>query len=253
MKRSLVTVVFLLGSLFAASASAQTEDGRRAYLDAVAAFKANDMARAATLFRESYELLGEPELLYNEMYAREKMGDVDGARRVAREAFGLDGLPADVDAKLRARLGGWDTRERARNVALAEPVVSKPDPPSTAEPKLVRPIEPTRSATNPLRPTAYVLAGVGVVSLGVAAFSELRVASAATDLDEAAARGDRDAWDDALDRGERFQTVGKASLVTGGVLLGAGIVLFLLSGDERHETSATGLLTYGIGEFSVVF
>jgi hypothetical protein len=242
------------GAAFAqAPSQADVEKAEQRYLEAVDAFKAGDARHAAELFHESWELAPKPELLYNEAFAWARSGDVKRAREVALDAARSD-LPDSMRVKNLARLHAWSTRlqgeatseQIARAVeqaASSPPAVADSRTSTAAQPDtetgVSESVSPSVERHSTGRVIGVVLGATGLVGLGVAGYSSWTVRQIGDQLDEHSRDDDLAAYRSDLARGERFQTIGLVSLVSGAALVGTGLVVWLASGrSERSDAQA---------------
>jgi hypothetical protein len=118
-----------------------------------------------------------------------------------------------------------------RDVTLdATPKVAEVPPPAA----------PASSPNKTLRTAAFVAGGVGVIGLGVFAVAGISANATYSDLKDscggpcpASKQGD-------VDSGKTKQTIANVGLVVGGVGLGTGVALFLLSRSGSKKAEAVG-------------
>lgn len=190
----------------------QIARARAIFERAEAARVSNRHAEAAADYLEAYQVLPDPEFLYNAGKMFQRAGDVERARRYLTEY-----LEADPDGR---------AAEDARRALAELPPPPAPRPPPRSAPPLAtaqkasQPDEPGRG----LRWIGLGTAGAGVVALGLGAAFALKARSIERDAEAA------DVYDpDQVSRGESaernmllFAGAGTAALITGGVLFYLG-------------------------------
>ncbi|MCB9601637.1 MAG: tetratricopeptide repeat protein [Sandaracinus sp.] len=163
MRRIAPLWLVLVAALPLPAAHAQDDDPNRVFLRAAAAYGNGEYAEAADLFERAYALRPEPQLLRSLASARERAGRLAGAieayEAYLREAPDAEDRP-DVERSL-------DTLRRQR--ALEEEIERRRDEPPPPTP--VVPVVPAEAPPRPagLRYAAFSIAGVGVLTLGIAA------------------------------------------------------------------------------------
>ena len=233
MKSQLAIAVFAVVVAASSSAAAQSDDEvRRAeeyYNAAVTAFRDGAPAKAAKLFRASYDLVPKPTLLYNEACAHADAGDRSAAQRVAIEALSQQ-LPPVVHAKTYARLQAWTGADSATVVATRpNPVVSalRADSAELDEDVAVAAsAKPRTPRTSGGKIVGLSLLGLGGAALATAGVFELQVAATGRKLDDATDRG---RYDELVRDGQQQQTIGRVALISAGALIVGGIVVWLVS------------------------
>lgn len=226
MRHLLFFILLLTPSLAFAQTPAEVELAEDHYQAGMTAFQAGDYETAAAEFQRSYDLVPKPELLYNASFALARSGNVDAAREIARDAV-VTRLPADIDAKFRARLHGWRAVERAQN-RPAPVVVARAEPDAPAD-VVIKPEPGPAPPSNGLRVASYVVGGLGIAGLLTAGALEFRLQTVGRELDRAAARDDFEGYQEALTSGRQLQNAGRITLIAGGTLLVTGVVLWLVS------------------------
>lgn len=113
--------------------------------------------------------------------------------------------------------------------AAAGPIAQAPDDgPKPAAPK------------KNLRTAAYVAGGVGIVGLGIFAVAGAMTASSYSSLKDSCGTGPCPAYKkDDVSSAKTKQTVANVGLVIGGVGIGAGVVLYVLSRGSAKKVEAT--------------
>lgn len=137
----------------------------------------------------------------------------------------------------------------------------EPAPPPAAKPPRVDLVSPSQVPPVPLKATSSVrrrvalgIAGVGVVGIGVGAVFGLRASSKWRDARDACGSGcalGSDAYQ-LRDDARRYGTISTVSVITGGVALAGGAILYLVARPSRTTTVAdmvlqaasTGSFTY---------
>jgi hypothetical protein len=121
--------------------------------------------------------------------------------------------------------------------------VGEPKPPEVvkADPKPSTPLAPP-SSSSPVRTAGWITAGVGAASLGVSAVTAaLAFERSQVVKDRCDASGVCDAEGlEALGTSQKYGRVATATVIVGGVLLGAGAVLILLGKPESAQRALTG-------------
>ncbi len=224
--------------------SPEPEDVERAeesYLEAVEAFKSGEARRAAELFHESWELMPKPELLYNEAIAWADAGEVRRAHQTALAAAEAE-LPPKMRVRNEARIRAWSLRFTAEDTSATvaarpaeteESETTEPTPEPTPEAAAVEATRPQSREGSGGKVAGIALGVAGLAGLATSGVMAWQVDRTGQLLDRAARARDRSAYDHYLQRGERLQTVGIASLAAGGALLGTGVVVWLISGSTE--------------------
>lgn len=148
-------------ALAQAPEQASTEEARRHFDAATAAFDGGDYPAAVEGFERAYELTHHPDILYNIYSAAERAGQLETALR-SLERYLAEG---EVEAERRPVLQERLARLRERVVARGAEAVPEPVEPQPA----VEP-EPERAPSGGVHPAAIgmlIAAGVLAVSFGV--------------------------------------------------------------------------------------
>lgn len=203
------------------------ETAQRLSDEGLEAYRAGKYETAARLYKQAFQVRGDPALLYNLARTYEKMGKASLAVEYYRRYLVAEG----TDPKLRAR-----AEERVSSMTSAAP-----PPPGTKATKAAEPAPPPQQTKKPLSPGSKLLwAGVGLGAAGVAglavgiglygaAASAYGEFNGTTDeLDKIAAR----------DRAQGFAVgsavgyaVGGALAAGGAALIGVG--LYKLRGERK--------------------
>lgn len=211
----------------AAPASASDQEAARALVrTAREAFEAGEFAKAAELLSKAAALVPTPAAFYNLGRAKERAQDLAGAEAAYLEYLRL--APAASDrGEIEATIASLRERiEQARRLEVLERERAQRAPPKgPAVATEVRQASPPKKGNLALRIGGYVSAGLGVaavgvgVGLGVHAQNRHAAAVSAPVLNDAL--GLQRTAEDAA-RGAT------AAYLTGGLLLGTGLVLLLL-------------------------
>jgi tetratricopeptide (TPR) repeat protein len=208
--RSAAFAVILAVSLAGAPVRADDDDARALSLfeQSERAYDAGRFAEAISLLQQSYVLKKEPVLLYNLGRAHEGNGDL-GKAADAYEAF-LKAQPDAPDRGALERRIGTLRKQLAEREALARQAKEREKPPPKEHTPSVAP---------------WIVSGIGVAGIGTGvAFGLLsrgKHSDAVSDPTYAGA-------DHAQSQARTFATVANVCLVSGAVVLVAGIVWYVL-------------------------
>jgi tetratricopeptide (TPR) repeat protein len=209
------------------------ETAQRLSDEGLEAYRAGKYETAARLYKQAFQVRGDPALLYNLARTYEKMGKPSLALEYYRRYLVAEG----TDPKLRAR-----AEERVSNLSSAAappPAQTQAMTPSAASPP---PQEKDREKEKkPLNPGSKLLwAGVGLGAVGVAglAVGIGLYGAAASAYGEFGATNDEMDKVAARDRAQRFAVgsavgyaVGGALVASGAALIGVG--LYKLRGERK--------------------
>jgi hypothetical protein len=256
-------LALLASLLLASSASAQSraptakdkEVAAELVKKAIAKSRARDYTAAIELYLEAYRIVPSSILLSNVGSEFQRSGQPAEALRYFCMYLEKDPTGSNVDyatAQARAmqiELGNKDVDEGdvcapPRGEARREPRSREPPEPDPAKPaREVRPDEP-ELPTEPepaqgghaVRRAGLITGGAGLVALGVGAIAGFR---ASVISDEISSHDRDEPWrDDIRDlerRGQIYENVQVGALITGGVLVATGVILYAVS---RSSTPA---------------
>ncbi|HSR97077.1 MAG TPA: tetratricopeptide repeat protein [Kofleriaceae bacterium] len=235
-----------------APVSPQVQAQAKAFVDqGIAAQDAGEYDVAIRYYGEAYRLVPHPDLIFNIAQAQRLAGRFDEALATYRRY--LDAAPNGSRASLASQLiAQLDARNTQHASKPAPPALRVAQPEATARerartdaqgPPSSMPVttgvavneSPQTPGAN-LRLAGLVSGAVGVVACGVAIGYGLRARSLSKELSEPNA-----AYSPAkVDAGHRDDHIMIAAWITGGVLVGAGGVLYYLGYQEgRHAQSLT--------------
>ncbi len=198
---------------------AEQKQAQEIYGEGVAAFKAKDYEAALARFEAAHALDPSPVLLYNMARANEELGR-PAAAATAYEAY-LQAYPDapdrdDVERRIRimrAILGNIeDNNQQALTATSVQP-------------------QPTS-----LRPFAYTALGVGAAMIVVALVGVSNLESARDDFTAADTVKEKQQAEDA---GSSAAITANVGWITGGLLLGAGGLLWALEPDRAPISAGT--------------
>lgn len=176
---------------------------------------------ALAAFEESYQLSGQPLLLFNMANAQERLGDYDGAVQSLQSY--LPDAPEDEQARIESRIESLQARaERVRRLT---------EVPESAEP------------TPGISPVGPVLLGVGGAALVGGIVLAVRAGGARSDLDALCIeRGDQrfcpEAAEDAEKRDLRSSIGADILFVAGAAAVGVGLYFLLRKAPSNDEVDA---------------
>jgi len=242
MKRTLLAALVL--ALSSAPAVAQAPDATALEASGNKHFELAEYDAAIVDFKEAFRLSDAPNYLFNIAQAYRLKNDCRSASTFYKTF--LRRVPdAPNAAKVRDRIAEMDTCAATQP---APPVVTEP-PPTTGvtTPPEQKPLPPPPPPAHPGSGRAWMTyagigaAGVGVVGLGLAGYFLLEGKAANDDLEEGCASGCTSETALAIqDEGKRANRNAAIFGIGGGVLIGAGVVLFVLSRPSGEATEATG-------------
>lgn len=196
---------------------------------------------AAALLRRAYSLHADPTLLFNLARALEGDGDLDGAIE-SYEQYLRDAPDAPDRGAVEARLVTLrDQRDRLNEAEDGDEggtESAERDPALTATP-------PSSGAT--VEPLPWIVAGVGVVAVGVGAvFGVVSQDKASAARDEPIQVNASNLHDEAT----TFATLANVFFVAGGILAAGGVAWGVISltsgsGDEREAAQAEAAIVPG--------
>lgn len=206
-------------ALAAESAPSPEKQAQAIYAEGVAAFKAGDYETALGHFEAAHALDPSPVLLYNMARANEELGRP--AASVARYEAYLEASPQapdrkDVERRIRIMRAILDNVEDGDREALTATAV-QPAPTS-------------------LRPFAYGALGAGAAMIVVAIIGMVGIESARDDFTAADTVKEKQR---AEDDGSSAAVMANVGWLTGGLLLGAGGVLWMLEPDRAPISAGT--------------
>lgn len=249
--QSVRQVAFWLAVSLAAPAFAQDPTGE----PAPAVRTEADLARAKELFEngqilydeghyedaivaweESYRLSGYPDLLFNISSAYEKVGNYKKAIEVLNRYRVFAG--ADERSTLDRRIKALEERQATQEAAVVTPTIVTPPvgPTVVTPPPEVVPVE----ANKPKKTVPIVLMSAGIVGLGVGTVTGLQASSAMKGIKSNCVDGESgflcpaDSKSD-VDKRVQFGAISGATLIGGGVLLGAGLVSLIVTGAKSSD------------------
>jgi tetratricopeptide (TPR) repeat protein len=252
-------VVGLLAGL-ATPAGAVTENRKKAealFVQAVTAYKANDLKTAASTLEEAVKLEQHPTLLYNLAMIYDKLGDKENAVRVYKEY--LKTIPPDdllgrvrlkqLDPKAIDALDGEIAEAKAAAAAGIKPVikpkaggestepVAAPEVPSVKEP--ITPSTGGGGGLSKVRVLTWGLLGLGVVGLGVGGAFGVMANGSVDDFNSAKLRSEAE---DAKDKAESQAMLSNIGFAVGGAAVVAGAVLLVLNltSEDKAAPAASG-------------
>jgi tetratricopeptide (TPR) repeat protein len=259
-----------------ATALAQPKPASRELREAEArrACAAGQVEKGIDLLAELLVELGHPNYVYNQARCYQQNGRAEEAinrfREYLRSAPNIstserqrvEGFVTELEAELARRRAQANTTQPADAQAQTPPPRTEPStrvpPPPEQERPAGKVTETTAAAgerAQTLRRSAFILGGVGLLGLGVGAFSSFKVHSIAEEQkDLLAAAHDKGGTvefsvyqenEDAGKRYEKLQWLGYG--VGAAALVGAGICLLLASGDETSSPSAVLVPELGPG------
>ena len=202
-----------------AATPADQKKAQTIYAEGVKAFKAGDYEAALGRFEAAHALDPSPVLLYNMARANEELGRPGAA--VARYEGYLEAYPdapdrADVERRIRIMQAILDNIEDNNRQALTATSV-QPAPTS-------------------LRPFAYTALGVGAAMIVVALVGVSNLESARDDFTSADTVKEKQR---AEDDGSSAAITANVGWITGGLLLGAGGLLWALEPDAAPISAGT--------------
>ncbi len=214
------------------------------------AFEAGEYELAAKAAAEAYALHGDPLYLYVQAQAERFGGHCEQANIHYREYLKSSPTPAPAQAA-RDNIAECEAKLAAAEPEAPEPASPQPEPAEPAQPAEPQaaptPSDEPRELARPWfrDPWGGVLVGLGVVSLGVGAGiygqarADERAADRATDV---VTYGER------IDRAFVLSRVGVPVLITGGVLVAAGVVRWIVVGrrGSRVPTGAVAVQVHGL-------
>lgn len=241
---------------------------------ATRAFGDGDFARAEQLALEAYALKADPQLLYNAARAREANGNLTGAieayerylseKPEAEDASIVAGRVKAlrsqiaravlVDAEQYASLGrrsearaGFqkylelvpDTPERKRIEGRIRELDHAPKPTPAPRPSPVA----ERRTENRANPWPWVLAASGVLAVGGGGFLALASRQKYDRAREATTGEDAGRY---RDEGDQLTDLSNVALVTGGVLMAAGVSWWLVAPTRTVPSASVGVTPGGV-------
>lgn len=240
--------VALLVSSSGAARAADADPAAQAYQRAVDLYKAGDVPGALASMRESYRLSDRPELLYNIARLEDQTGDCDAAladyraylERVPQGQYRDAATQASVELSARCALETPKPAVQLTAVAASPPPsLMAPAAPSAPPPPVDSP-DNTRRWLGWSAIGAGALAGIGAVYFTASALdarSRLR-----SGVERQFAGGPRVDVMRLRDEQHRDQRWAQVLAVTGGALVGGGMLILVLS--SRTQPSAP--LTAGV-------
>ncbi|MCH9684438.1 MAG: hypothetical protein K0V04_23590 [Deltaproteobacteria bacterium] len=203
------------------------------------AFEAGQYDIAAAAAAEAYEAHGDPVYLYMQAQS-ERLGDHCQQAIAHYEQF-LRIVPEGAAAQASRE----NIAECEQRLASASPPVEEATPTQEARPSTEIPAEPASPRTPVDRrqdrrwyrdPWGGALVGAGVVALGVGAglFGQARADERAADrATEVVSYGER------IDRAYTLSRIGVPVMITGGVLVAAGVVRWIVVGSRGSARTRT--------------
>ncbi len=195
------------------------------------AYRAGDFKQAAELLERAYALDPQPVLLYNLARAREGLGELDAAITTYERFLAEDPTTRDRGA-IEQRLVTLKRQRDEREALLRERAAAQQKSERAPE----RPVDEPRKRTV----FPYVVAGAGVVGLGVGAVLGLSAVSANGDAkDEPVQQRAVDQRDSA----EGLATASTIMFVVGAALVTAGAVWWFVEGARASKSGSTASTT----------
>ncbi|MBN1947856.1 MAG: hypothetical protein JW797_19475 [Bradymonadales bacterium] len=217
--------------LFDEAVDSAMRDSINNYLDrAAAAEGAANHAQAARLYLQAYQLPPDPifsdlDILVSNADQLLLADDYEGAMTAYRQV--LDNRWVEEEQRLRADEGLQVATERQR---LATAVAEEPEVP----------VEPPSKGLSGLQITGLVVAGAGVATLVGGIIVDAGLSGTIDDYEAAAEAGDSEQYSSLADDIDSGQTLAMILYIGGGVLVGAGTVLFLVGGSDDEPAAGEG-------------
>lgn len=241
--RSILLATVLLSALGAATAQAQSDDDRqrslRLFEESAEHYNEGRFTVAAELLQEAYELYPEPILLYNLGRALEGAGDPQAALE-AYERYLQEDPQSDKRGAVQARIETLRDQVEERNALEEEARRAREGSVSTTD---------TRTKVNPV---PWVVAGVGVVGLGVGAVFGLMATSAHADaVDDPVMLSAAQSAEDA----DTYAMIANVSFIAGGILAAIGVTWGVLTlgggGGDAEDDAGDEVARLSIGPGSL--
>ena len=258
--RSALAVLLAVLIVPSAYAFAPTPDGRREaevagetggtseaeeHLEAAAvAFDAGDYDTAVAQFEEAYSRSGDPACLFNIGRVHEEAGELEAALARYEEFVVEPGVELGNRAMANERIGVL----REILATRREPEASVP-PPTVVQPADRQPASAVTPSGRGLIIAGSVTAGVGAVAVIVGGVFQSLSARSASGVNSAPSRERRD---ELVADAVRQATVGDATLISGAVLVAAGVPM-LVVGLLRRKKSAASDVAIRPGGFTLRF
>lgn len=234
----------------AASDEAAIEQARNFYQQGVEAFYRQQYSIAITFFRRAYSFDAHPMFLYNISVAYTNLRNVPQAYETSRQAFGMEGLPPDIEVRNSARY-------RANGIALAAVELAGALAPKTEEttPVAAQPVDRNvllralpkdyrdRSTIGALGWTGIITAGLGVGAVVGSGVMSQMIEGDLQDYEGARLAGDRNQMNALRPTIESKQSTGQIVLYSGGGLVALGVTLLavdLVRGQPLEFYEETG-------------
>lgn len=213
---------------------AKTELAKRHFALGELYYNQGNYAKALAAFEESFALSKRDALLYNIGRCQEALGELEKALR-AFEAYAEK--TRDPDPNLKARIANLRARLATRAPAPAPTTLRTPAPTPPPE-------APPPAPRSWMRPTAWVLVGVGAAALAAGAALGATARARADEVTLAYRAGDRE-WASVAETessGKSLEKGAIASFVVGGLLAAGGVVLHLVAPRGERRVALTPIL-----------
>lgn len=219
-------------------------EGVRLYEDGTAKYDTGEYAAAIESFKASFDLLGDPLLLYNLAICYDRLDDLDASLEYFKRYRGV--APASEYAAIDRKIASVEARKAARSskAPADDRGDSRSRPSQRAD--VIGPDEPSpRTKTKVFTPTVWGLTGASVAVLGLGV--GLAVASVRRDRraeDSCAEQGgvrlcDASGSDD-LAKGRTLGIVGVTALAVGGALAVAAIAVIATNASRGRRGQRSG-------------
>ncbi|HEY4175944.1 MAG TPA: hypothetical protein VGM90_03900 [Kofleriaceae bacterium] len=216
-----------------------------AYAEGQQLYTAGRYIDAAQKFESAYALNQDPAYLFNVAQSYRFGNSCEKAANAYR-LFLPTVVGASARAKIQSHIDQMDVCAREQATIAEKPT---PPPVLVAE-KLASPIEkPTPPPVHHTPWLAITSIGIGVAGVAVGVVGEVKLRSIADDREGLC---DHCVWADVEkkatqldDRGKRWQAVSLTGFVVGGVGIGGGIALWLLSGRSAEQPPVALIPTSG--------
>jgi tetratricopeptide (TPR) repeat protein len=213
---------------------AKTELAKRHFALGELYYNQGNYAKALAAFEESYALSQRDALLYNIGRCQEALGEL--AKALAAFERYAD-KTRDPDPNLKARIANLRARLATRPPLTATPASTPATVPAPADPAPSTP-------QSWMRPTAWVLVGVGAAALAAGAALGATARARADEVSEAYRAGNRE-WASVADTessGKSLEKGAIASFVVGGVLAAGGVILHLVAPRRERRVVLAPIL-----------
>ena len=236
---AVVIALILPGSSYAQPQAAASRDTRDAVAWATLGlehFKSERYDEAIEAFEAGYELFGDPQFLINIAVSEQRLGDHEGALATLKR---LEALPRSSD----------EQRVVSASLTVASEAVLRAE-------ALARASGDGLEATGPeapwsAKPLQWGLLGAGGTGLLLSGWFARRAAVGIEELERQRARGEREEYDQTRERVERARRAGRVSLIAGGALAAAGVIVIVARPDTEREEETRAQLEVAIAPRAV--